>query len=260
MLNISILGGGWLGVPLGEKLFEEHDVVVSYRKATTKNNIEDAGLEPWYLDLDDDELDPDFFDADVLIIAIPPGVRTDGGSTHLGHIKKVLSQLDDETNVIYCNSTAIYNQGVDLTEEQSNSNSVFSQFEKELFDELEDRVTVVRLGGLVGGERIIVNTIIEKEVSVNPNDPVNFVHQDDVVNAICQIIDQESWGEIYNVVSPNHPSKQEVYDYWTIVKEVLGEVNYTDDELPKVKKTVSPQKIMSELNFKFKFDNPLHFF
>ena len=260
MLNISILGGGWLGIPLGEQLKEEHDVIVSYRKGTTKNNIEEAGLEPWYLDLDDDDLDPDFFDTDVLIIAIPPGVRTDGGNKHLTHLRKILDQLDEETNVIYCNSTAIYQEGIDLAEDEANKNSVFYHFERELKTVLNDRLTIVRLGGLVGGERIIVNSIIEKQVSVNPNDPVNFVHLIDVVNSIDQIIELECWGEVLNVVAPEHPNKKDVYDYWSMVKEVPGEVIYTDLEKAKVIKTISPSKIIQKLNFDFKYCNPLHFF
>ncbi len=260
MLNISVLGGGWLGVPLGEKLKENHDVVVSYRKATTKNNIEEAGLDAWHLDLDDEDLDPDFFDADVLVIAIPPGVRADGGAAHLRHLKRIIEQLDDDTKVVYCNSTAIYSLGNDLSEEQANKNSVFYNFEQQLSGMLSDRLTVARLGGLVGGERIIVNSIINKEVKVNAKDPVNLVHLTDVVNAIVQIIDQDFWGEILNIVSPEHPSKQEVYELWSLVKEIPGEILYSDEQSSKINKTISPAKLVRDLAFEFKYKNPLHFF
>lgn len=260
MLNISVLGGGWLGIPLGEKLKENHDVVVSFRKAITKNNIEEAGLDPWYLDLDEDDLDPDFFDADVLVIAIPPGVRADGGAAHLRQLKKITEQLDEDTKVIYCNSTAIYNPGNDLTEDRANKNSVFYNFEQLLFDILSDRLTVVRLGGLVGGDRIIVNTIIDKEIQVNAKDPVNFVHLTDVINSIAQIIDQDYWGEVLNVVSPEHPCKQEVYELWSVVKEVSGELLYSDEQNAKINKTISSAKLIEDLDFEFRFTNPLDFF
>ncbi len=182
------------------------------------------------------------------------------GAAHLRQLKNITEQLDEDTKVIYCNSTAIYNPGLDLTEDRANKNSVFYNFEQLLFDVLSDRLTVVRLGGLVGGDRIIVNTIIDKEIQVNAKDPVNFVHLTDVINSIAQIIDQDYWGEVLNVVSPEHPCKKEVYELWSVIKEVPGELLYSDEQNAKINKTISSAKLIEDLDFEFRFKNPLDFF
>ncbi len=194
------------------------------------------------------------------MVSNQPGVRVDGGLSHLSHIRKVLQYLDDETYVLYCNSTGIYGKGDNIKEEGAIKSSVFYQFEEELFHSLNERLTVLRLGGLVGPDRIIIDSLIRKEVKVSPIDPVNFIHQTDVVNIIASIIDKELWGEVYNAVAPLHPTKKEVYDHWTVANEVVGDVEYLEDDVPKLSKTISSEKLISDLKFKFKYKNPLKFF
>ena len=43
--------------------------------------------------------------------------------------------------------------------------------------------------------------------------PINLIHREDCIRIIQTIIDFESWGELFNGVSPYHPSKDEYYNF-----------------------------------------------
>lgn len=81
METISILGCGWLGEPLAERLVGDgYTVKGSTTTAEKLDRLAAKGVAPYLirLDLEDPRLDPDFFDAEVLFLNIPPGRRGPG--------------------------------------------------------------------------------------------------------------------------------------------------------------------------------------
>ena len=77
--TISILGCGWLGTPLAERLVQAgHTVKGSTRTPEKLAALRAKGIQPYLIrlgpDLNNGEA-ADFFDSDVLILNIPPGRR-----------------------------------------------------------------------------------------------------------------------------------------------------------------------------------------
>lgn len=254
METISILGCGWLGLPLAEKLQKHYEVKGSYRSKKTQQALEDSGIEYYAIDLEDDEFDEEFFECDVLIIAIPPALRLQSAEVHLKQLQLVNEYLDEDTHVIYCNSTSIYPVGENLTEEQANTSSPFAQFEQVFSD---NPCTVLRLAGLVDFDRTIVTSLINKKIAIDHREPVNLVHREDVMQVIEEVIEQGKWDEIYNVCAPEHSNKEEVYGRWAMLLG-LDELEFVEKEKPMIK-TISSDKLIKDLNYSFTYPDPVEF-
>lgn len=257
MKTISILGSGWLGIPLAEELDKKFDIKGSYRSKKTQQALEDSGIEYYLVDLENDDIDEDFFDCEILIINIPPGLRTHGSDFHLNQLKLVTEYLEEDTHVIYCNSTAIYGLGENLTEEDANQSSPFYSFEK-VFTELENPFTSLRLAGLVDHDRTIVNSLITKNIPVDHREPVNLVHRSDVINIISEVIEQDKWDEVFNVCAPEHSNKEEVYGQWALMLGLADDLQFVEKDKPLMK-TISGEKLIKSLNYDFIYPDPVDF-
>ena len=254
METVSILGCGWLGLPLAEELQKKFEVKGSYRSRKTQQLLEDSGVEYYRIDLTEDEFDEEFFDCDVLVISVPPSLRLQNAEVHLKQLQLVNEYLNEETHVIYCNTTAVYGLGENLKEEEANKDSSFYRFEQVFSG---NPCTVLRLAGLVDHDRTIVSSLVTKNIAIDPREPVNLVHREDVINVINEVIEQEKWDEIYNVCAPEHSNKKEVYGHWAML---LGydELQFVEKEIPIVK-TVSSEKLINELNYSFIYPYPVEF-
>jgi nucleoside-diphosphate-sugar epimerase len=254
METISILGCGWLGLPLAEELQKSYEVKGSYRSRATQQALENSGIEYYPIDLADEEFDEEFFECDVLIIAVPPSLRLQSADVHLKQLQLVNECLNEDTHVIYCNTTAIYDLGENLTEEQASKTSPFAQFEKVFTD---NPCTVLRLAGLVDYDRTIVSSLINKKIAIDHREPVNLVHRDDVIQVVSEVIEQEKWDEVYNVCAPEHSNKEEVYGHWALL---LGfdELEFVKKDKPMIK-TISSDKLIKDLGYSFIFPNPVEF-
>ncbi|MCB0639669.1 MAG: hypothetical protein KDC54_23760, partial [Lewinella sp.] len=77
--TISILGAGWLGLPLGAALVREGYTVKGSTKSPDKLSLlREKGLHPYPIQVTAEGLRgeiADFFECDLLIITLPPGGR-----------------------------------------------------------------------------------------------------------------------------------------------------------------------------------------
>ena len=119
MGTISILGCGWLGLPLAEELQKNYEVKGSYRSKKTQQLLEDSGIGYYHIDLGEDQFDDEFFDCDVLIVAIPPNLRLQNADVHFNQLQLINEYLNQDTHIIYCTTTGVYGLGDDLKEDQA---------------------------------------------------------------------------------------------------------------------------------------------
>jgi NAD dependent epimerase/dehydratase family enzyme len=109
----------------------------------------------------------------------------------------------------------------------------------------------------MGGERIPAKYFAGKTINTGQT-PVNYVHQEDVIQIITMILEKDFWNETFNVVSPEHPMRKEVY-----LKNCadLGFEKPIFEEPTELipYKIISPQKLILRTGYKFKFSNPLDF-
>ncbi len=263
-MKISILGCGWLGMELGKRLrAENHEVRGSVTSTEKMQVLRAAGIVPYSIKLFEKGIQGDIRSflsgANILIVDVPPGLRKDPEVNFVKKIKNLIPFIESSNlrKVIYTSSTSVYE---DLEEfpvynessETDNSNNTAVQLKNSelLFLNNEKfNASIIRFGGLIGPERHPVNYLSGRTGITNPDAPVNLVHQEDCIAAICKLMQKEKDNSVWNVVNPNHPSKMEYYT--EIAKDRRLNVPEFDHSKPSRGKKISSEKLIKELKFKF---------
>ncbi len=269
--SVSIVGCGWLGLPLGEHLLAQGLGVKGSTTTPGKLSVlAAAGIHPFLLSLRPHpapeqlgELD-ELLNADLLVIDIPPGVERQGPSFHPAQIRFLAERLKDSPvqGVIYVSSTSVYpevNREVDETEPlvgHDPTSTAILQAEGTVQGWGGDWV-ILRCGGLMGYNRLPGKYVAGKKGLGTGDVPVNFVHRDDVVGIISEVIRRGINNQEYNEVAPLHPKLREIYarnaaDLGYALPE------YADGPLPD-HKIVSSRKLVRDLSYAFRYENPLDF-
>jgi nucleoside-diphosphate-sugar epimerase len=268
--TVSILGCGWLGMALAKDLIEKgYKVKGSTTHPEKTAEMKKAGIIPFEIRLlpepEGDHLH-EFLDSDLLIIAIPPGTKSGmADSYHPTQIKYLIDDIKKSTvnKIIYISSTSVYPTNNQETFEtaplnpQDATNKSVLLAEEVLLKNKIFQTTVLRCGGLMGYDRVPGKYFAGEKNLKTAKVPVNYIHRDDVVLIIEEIIKQGKWGEIYNVVAPKHPTRKEVY---TANARIFGfEIPTFDESESMPFKTINSSKLMMDLNYRFKYPNPLEF-
>lgn len=266
---ISVLGCGWLGLPLSERLISlEHTVKGSTTTAKKLQILKQGGINPYLIELPDslsDEKNESFWDCDILFLNIPPGRRNPNVKEDFPEIvEKVLKKAGEHkiSWIIFASSTSVYPKFGGLTTEEEAkpgeaaraSGEALLKAEK-LLQDSEIDYTILRFGGLYGYDRHPVKYMSGKTDLDEGLRPVNFVHQLDCVNIVTQVINQKKRNEIYNIVSDGHPPRKEFYTcvakHFDLPPPTFKEDNNTDYRI------VSNEKVKSDLYYEFNYPNPM---
>lgn len=279
MKKISILGCGWLGSPLARNLLAEGFTVKGSTTRSEKLSVmRDVGILPYRIRLDP-ALEPqeveDFFDTDLLIIDIPPKTRDKGAGFHPQQMEAVAAQIKKAgiTHCIYISSTSVYpNLEREVSEEDAvsaenakevkaghseGSAAAIVQAEEILRNIPELKLTILRCGGLMGYDRIPGSYFAGKEGLTTGSIPVNYVHRDDVIGIILEIIRKNYWNQTLNAVAPEHPTRREVYES-NAAEFDFAAPSFTEAAAREFK-IVSSAKLLNELRYEFRYPNPLEF-
>lgn len=267
--QISILGCGWLGLPLAVQLIEKGYIIKGATTRPEKTDLlREKGIEPFLIQLNpaiNQDHSPSFFDSDALVVNIPPGrSRSDVAGFHLTQIRSLISALRHASisKVLFVSSTSVYpDLNRTLREEDAGkatreSGEALLQAEKMLHENPLFTTTIVRFGGLFGGERNPGRFLSGKTLEHNGEAPVNLIHRDDCVSILSEIIAQERWGTVYNACADAHPSKKEFY---TAAAQKLGIAPpvFTGKEKGSYK-VINSDKLKNELGYRFKYPDPLY--
>ena len=268
--SISILGAGWLGLPLGAFLVEKGFRV---NGSTTKTEkfplLKAAGLQPFLLRADGQvsgETLPEFFASDILLLNMPPGRgREKVEETHPKEVRNVLELALSAgvKHLLFISSTGVYGDVNRIVTEADRpapsrpSTRALAAVENFLQRQTAIKVTILRLAGLLGGERKAGRFLAGKKMVDHPDAPVNLVHRDDCINVIYEVIRQGKWGEIYNVCADEHPKKRDFYTDKAL-KEGLEAPSFRTGDPPAFK-IISNEKLKFELGFVFKYPDPMSF-
>lgn len=222
--NISILGCGWLGFPLAKMLVSKgYAVKGSTTSATKLQNFADAKIVPYLVQFSDDpspENLPNFLEAQVLVIAIPPGRKNPDKNSHFKNMAEIVAREVKGSAVkklIFVSSTSVYgdrNQEVDeytLPKPDDASGELLLEVEN-LFTLIPDiQICILRLSGLIGPSRHPARFFVGKQNVPNGLAPVNLIHLDDATGIILKLIEIDDACGVYVGSSPTHPTKQEFY-------------------------------------------------
>lgn len=271
MTQISILGCGWLGLPLAKKLIEKGNSVNGSTTSEDKISVlQDAKIHPFLVTLESDRVSDSIFPflskSDILIIDIPPKLRgnnSDADTSKQIFVEKISNLIPfiEESKikkVLFVSSTSVYGDENELITEETNPNPETESGKQLLSAEAllqknrNFETTVLRFGGLIGEDRHPVKFLAGKENLENPDAPVNLIHQEDCISIIEEIINQSKWNEVFNAVAPFHPTREEYYSQKAIIMN-LPKPKFSSEK-SNIKKVISSEKIEKVLNYKFRLE------
>ena len=223
MTQISILGCGWLGLPLAKSLSEKGFKINGSSTSESKIAIlQNFGIVPYLISITEEKIHGNITGflagSKILIIDIPPKIRGENGD-FISKVKSFIPIIEAAgiKKVLFVSSTSVYgDRGETITEQtipnpQTESGKQIFEAEKLLAENQKFETTIIRFAGLVGEDRHPVFHLSGKSNLENPLAPVNLIHQKDCIGLIEAIIDKDIWGEVVNGVTPYHPSMKDYY-------------------------------------------------
>jgi nucleoside-diphosphate-sugar epimerase len=265
--SISILGCGWLGVPLAKHFLEKGFSVKGSVTSTEKfGMLSDAEILPYRIVLSDTEVildEPDFFKCDVLVISIPPR-RIDGiEQIFPSQIRRLIPFIlkSGIQKVIFISSTSVYPDKNQLAREEDllvpdkASGRALVIAENLLKEQSGFETTIVRFGGLIGADRNPARFLLKSPQPI-ANAPVNLIHQDDCIGILLAIVEQELWGETLNACCPEHPMRKDFYEKAAFLSGLPAPV--ISEELAGFK-TIDSSKLIRLLNYQFIYPSPMDY-
>lgn len=265
--QISILGTGWLGFPLANALVENNYIIKG--STTSENKLESLSkhtIIPYQVALTEEgpkgDISSFLSESETVIINIPPGLRRNPEINFVAKIQNLIPYLEKSTikNVLFVSSTSVFSdlEGFPSISEEtmpnatSNAGKQLIEVEQILQDCTSFNTTILRFAGLFGPKRHPATMLSKRSNIKNPLAPVNLIHRDDCIGIIKEIIETQSWGEVFNASYPNHPEK---FDYYSYVCKQMGlpTPDY-DFETPSKGKVIKSIQIKEALNYRFKKD------
>jgi len=168
------------------------------------------------------------YSCDVLVIAIPPR------GEYLEVLRETLFYLEKSTQVILLSSISFYDGKPLVIEAEA------------LVQSLHEHTVVLRLGGLMGYERIAGKYTAGKVLTSNTR--TNYVHRDDVVGIIYRVISLGLEEEVFDVVAPVQCMKKEIFTQNAKAFDFKDTEFLAGEEQGKV---LSPIKLCKMLDYDF---------
>lgn len=211
--TVSIIGCGWLGLPLaGHLLSWQYRVYGSTTSKEKLSTLRKWGIRPFLFDLDKPEKwDEKLFNSAVIIINIPPSKS----KNFIENLDKALKHCKGK-KVLFISSTSVYGPAaLPVTESAETLSPLESKLVKAelLLRKHVPDATILRPAGLIGPNRPPGRFLAGKTDVSGAGIPVNFVALEDLVTICAEIIGQERWGYTFNVANPQHPAKEEYYTF-----------------------------------------------
>ena len=211
MIKIGILGEGWLGSYLLQRL---------QGNGFDVNGAQTFGcyfkINQW-----EGELSEFLEGLSYLIITIPGGASRNTSDPKEGNLplfKHLIGHLNKNPNlaVFYTSSISGYGKAVRVIDEntkldpKTSSAKVITRIEEEFEKSPIQKFNALRLGGLIGEDRHPIYSLLSAQTSIASNELVNFIDREDIFQCIQWLFDNPQEGPL-NLVTPFHPTKKEYY-------------------------------------------------
>jgi len=264
--QVSILGCGWLGLPLAKHFLAKGLIVKGSTTTESKQHIlKTAGIQPYVFLLGSTtstNIYEDFLsESEVVIINFPPKRVPNIVTIYQNQIKSILPYIKPSQKIIFVSSTSVYQNTNDWVTEtleakpEKNSGKAILAVENILKLQFKNNLTIVRFSGLIGYDRLPGKFLANKKEVPNGKAPINVIHQDDCIALIFNIISRACWGEIINGCSDKHPLRE---TYYTLAAQKIGVNPPIFKETPDLKfKKISNIKSKDLLQFTYTHSDPL---
>ena len=265
-MKISILGCGWLGLPLAQTLAERgHTVKGSTTQKDKLATLEKYGVAPYRIRFSpeiNEDYQGDFFDSDVLIVNIPPKRSEEATDEYPRQIAALLEVIRNSPvqKLLFVSSTSVYpnvNREVresDTSQEVKPSGQALLTTEQMVQAQPGIATTVLRFCGLFGPDRNPGRFLAGKTLTSSGQVPVNMIHRDDCIGIIVRILEQNAWGEVFNACADQHPAKEDFYGV-AAQKFAVDPPRFaaTEEDTYKI---VDSTKLRKRLKYRFKYPDP----
>lgn len=252
MDKVTIIGAGWLGLPLAKQLLDSsYDVLATYRNTTTRFYLHEENINSVKLNLQCNEIPSEIFNCNVLCILIPP-------SKNDNYVQIIKNLADDPKlkllrQVVFISSTSIYEDSSEEKDELCTikEDTILAQAES-CFKDFSN-VCILRFAGLMGENRYLSKYY--KDVVQNAQITVNHIHKEDAVGIIQKIISENVHG-IYNICAPLHPTRRQIVEEQCMI---LNKKEPIFEEGDSQKAKILTAKIDKKIFYMYKYPNPIHF-
>ncbi len=149
-------------------------------------------------------------------------------------------------------SISVYREYDVSIDEDSTITKIALQYEAEqLLQSLRKDLIILRLGGLMGDDRVSGRW---SKVKNFKDGFVNYVHRDDVIEVIKKLIVSDIHKGLFNVVAPEHPLRSDVH------KSNAKKFGFTLGTFEGMThRKVSSKRLLKDLDYKFLYPDPLEF-
>lgn len=265
--TISVLGCGWLGLPLAASLARAgHTVRGSTTSETRFDDLAACGVEPHRIVVGEtvEGEHAAFFESDVLLFTLPPSAAGVPYPDVAAAVRRV-AEAKGGGWVIMTSSTSVYpNLDRVVTEADAGaeeglplrrSGEAVLAAERVFWGSRHFDTTVLRLAGLYGYDRHPARSLAGRKDLSRGDAPANLVHRDDVIRAIEAVLGRDARGATFNVCADRHPTRRRLY---SAVAERLGlePPTYAEDTGAGFK-IVSNRRLKERLDFTFRYSDPM---
>ena len=265
--QISILGCGWLGLPLAKSLLENEFSVNGSTTSLEKISVlERNGIQPFQIELSETEIkgeiDSFLATSKILIIDIPPKLRSASSESFVKKIQNLIPFIEKSKieKVVFISSTSVYADNNSVVTEATKPNpntesgKQLAQAENLLQGNPNFKTTVIRFGGLIGEDRHPIHFLAGRKNIENPEAPINLIHQIDCIGIIEKILrqaqnDNWDWNDTFNAVAPYHPTRKAYYTQKAM--ELHLPLPEFDQTKRSVGKTILSDKLENVFDYKF---------
>lgn len=239
--KITIIGCGWLGLPLCTELSALGHKIITTTTDPDKNKGLNKDFTSIVFDVTKEKVASELFKSNIIIYTIPPLGKKE--------VEIFFETIDKDKKIIFISSTSVYgkNQGI-VTEDSPfdpTSQNAFvlrdsEQFLKKYFKNL----SIIRPGGLYADKRHPVYFLAGKTGITTGEEFLHLVHRDDCIFAIKKIIELNLFGEDFNLVSDLRILKK---DYYIKMVDKLGLVAIEFVSNPQINPTNISNKKSKEM-------------
>ncbi len=265
--TVSILGCGWLGLPLARQLLKRGYTVKGSTTTPQKlETLKELRIEPFLIDCSP-ELNGKrvkfFFLSNTLFLDIPFRRDLPDPAFYREQIESVLSYVYTSPIqfIVFASSTAVYPESCvyamegEVFHPDNPRAKILHDIEQHLLGHDQFQTTIIRFGGLYGPQRKIGGFMAGKKGVSEGEKPVNLIHLDDAVHITARVITKDVRGEIFNAVSDKHPTRKRLYTRMAI-KEGLEPPEFLEEPV-RTYKIVTNDKVKQRLGYVFQHPDPL---
>lgn len=227
--KVSILGCGWLGLPLAEYLLQKEFLIKGSVTSVEKQTaLQQKGIEAFRIFLSNKSVEGNITDflteSEVVIINIPPKVKDTNSESFVVKIKNLLPLIENSTvkKVIFISSTSVFADVFPIAEITNKtlpnpiteSGKQLVEVENMLLTNSNFQTTIIRFGGLIGENRHPIYYLSGKTNIPNPDAPINLISRGNCIICIERVLatmQENSQNEVINAVDNLNLTRKEFY-------------------------------------------------